>query len=880
MSSSQDLKEALSQRLKRMDTGQIQSPVGSSLRSSLSRMGSFSPSSGSLLSHNDTGKLAGMMRMSTMQVDGKSGSRPSLGLPVTTPLGVNGLTRSSTSVLMPVNPTVSVAPSIECEGYLSKYSSGSVTGRWQRRYFVLHGSRFGYYKKQPKSKDVKPDKTFALRRIKSVFNATEPCGPNEREFSMQLGDDTYLLKAGTPAEMRKWMSALSTALAHRESFVNEADEDDENAGESNSDMNSEINSVSSAQSDASVMSEDVQAYLSKQRAQAVGGQHQETVWEIDVDPDQLDVLFSNLFPSANDQVRMTIREINEKIHDGLLRVISHLYATLSNEVFDPDVVDIRGQFHRVEACVFAVRKFNRSKSTDPVRSQLSCVLMEYIPRMVQIVDKFLEKRAARRGGAEEEDDGSSVTDLPGLINVLANFMNQLAIVWMEEEACCCVYCDAAGTTNSPQDGGVCKINDKWRKCLKSCQQRVCSEFEVCLIEKIQSQMLPIDTTWDAAVGSVSGPAKVSHALFGNRSGIWLTAWASSLIVSCQTRGVDLLKNENLCTCTRLISELLASVLVAVLNSAWRQFKRKSTRTNEYVLERKRKLVEASNLMYANSGFWGVFVAGQTSAQISQILRIPELENNTLELSNLLAFANEAVLISLFLTESLPEQLPFIPKIFSACFEQLGITFINSAIETCTHIVYFHFTDRGYSDTEKAFKQMTQKTPMVVCRDLVDKFVGELIPFGAHPSVKGHCISALPFAVIHLYISGIMKEKPKICVVKNLVEIFQTDLVVFKALFSEQRLGATEFASTAMSPMHWILSFITEKDIRILIDDLAPKFAVFFANNHSIVAINILIDMRGSDLSKIDKATIIARATAKIPFKESPNDPDNLPWRFN
>ena len=837
MSSSHDLKEALSQRLKRLESGTNPSTAASSMRPGFSRAGSFAGNTGSLLNHNEFGKLSSISRLGS----GLEGRSPQLQV------------RPS---FLHTADVSAVAPAIECEGYLSKYSSGSLTARWQRRYFVLRGGRFGYFKKQPASSEMKADKTFSLRKIKAVFTK-EPCGPSDREFSMELGDHVYQLKASTPSEMRRWMSVLSTAVAQKDSFPVFDDDDKESSG---GDMLSVSNSVVSSVVSEISMSEDVQSYLSHQRALAAeSAAHSETVWEIEVDVDQLDSLFSTLFPSANDQVQMSISEINHTVVVGVSKIVSHLYAVLANEVFDPDMIDLPGQFDRVKLAVESIRKsYRKHNAKTDEKAQLVSVLMEYIPRIVQVVDTFLLKRAARRSVADEddseEDSGSSVKDLPAIMAVVGTLISDIGILWQEQ--CGCVYCDAAGVAGQISD--TCIVTDKWRKALQGLQQRVSSEFEVCLIESIQSEML--ETAWDMDV------KKITHPLLG-KNPCWLSSWTPKLLVACQEKALNLLNNAAPTFPKRLVSELLASVLVAVLNSAWRQIHCKSIRTNAFVSERKKLIVKAANLLYANSGFWGVFTVGQTNLQITKMMELPKDEKFTLEFPTLVSFANEAILLSIFSAESLYEQLPFVPKIFAACFEGLAITFINAAIDTCNHIVYFHFVDKKIGSAEMFFSKRIE-TPMLSCRDLADTFVAELVPFGAHPSVRNHCINLLPAAIVHIYVSSLIKGRPR--VKTGLPDILQKDLVVFKGLG-----GSESIVSSAMHALHWILSFLTETDIRILVDDLAPKLAIFFGPLHAHIAISVLIDMRGTDLSKQDKAAIMIRVDG------AKNDSvDNLPWRFN
>ena len=846
MSTSSDLKEALSQRLKRMEAS--------------------SPSNFPLIGTRP--KVPGTPGMIGASAYGTGGNLSS-GLASKGNLSpirrtTSGLPPAASILTETELKSVTVDSVINCEGYLSKFSSGTLTGRWQKRFFVLKGGRFGYFKATPTSSEAKPEKSFSLKKIKEVVSKESA---SEREFSIRVGETLYPLKAPTPSDMRKWVSVLNTALAQKDSLP--ISDDDEDGSSSAVDMISVSNSVTSQMSDVSMMNEDVQAYLAQQRAMAASAARQhETVWEVDLDPDELEVFFSEWFPSF-DEASESLAQLGAYMVTGLTKSISHLYSTLAGDIFDKDLTDLAGQYKRAKSVMQSVRKVSSSQG-DPVRTQLNSVLIEYMPRIIVQVNKFLDFRKETRESSreeEEDDDDCSLilwkrSELFGILDILSLLMTDLSNLLGSAE-CDCSYCDPVGATSSLSEN--CTATERWKKSLRNCLQRAAGEFEVSLIERIQSKMLTIESTWDAAAGSSdAAPSKKNHSLFGSRLTVWLSAWAPSLVVACQAEGSDLLKEEaKLCHCNRLISEIVSAALVAVMNSAWRQFKRKSLRTNLFASQRKFALEAIAELREKNIGFWSVFSNGTTLAAISQLEVVPPEDSNTLELCNLLAFANEAVMLSVFLAETLPQQLPYIPKIFESCFDGLSATFANTSLETCRHVVHFHFVETNYDSMYCAFNPKSlsaemRKTPMIIARDAVEKFAADLLPLGAHPVVKAHAINMLPVSVICVYLSGLLKNRIKVRMTKNLLSMIESDIIIFKSLFSESRFNCKESAVVrALDPLLAALSFLTEPRKDIIIEEISKRLLELLGPKHAPAATLCLMEMRGNDFSKLEKQALLA-----------------------
>jgi hypothetical protein len=917
MTSSSDLKDALSQRLKRME-GNLKPPIlGSPLTANLLRSGTSTASSSVMIGGNFQRSFGSV---GTPNVP-PSISRTSTFLPVSTRLldpNINAFASEGVN-------NQQVLPDIKCEGFLSKYSSGSLTGRWQRRYFILEKGRFGYFKKPPVDRsNVNPDKSFSLRKIKAVFTKDPTPSPSEREISIKIGDITYQLKAATPSEMRKWLSALNTALAHKESFPI-SDDDDNDAYSSAADMVSVSNSVSSQSSDMNGTSDGVQAYLQQQRLQAASSaRKQETVWEVDLDLDELDKLFGEWFkhPTSDDSPDAV------SLVKAITLSMSHMYATLGGEMFDAqvvEVVDLPGQMLRAKTVMQSLRRSAKGlegnmhvrREEDPIKNQLNTVLMEYIPRIVTEVTKFLDHRKEVNDGSitqEDEDSRSTIADDTGtllpIIDIISVLTRDISAFYAKEPECSCAYCEP-DTISKKIPSDSCSTSDRWKKVLRNTLQRLGSEFEVGLIELIQSRMLPVSETWDSPPGVLdTGPCKTTHTLFGSRVSVWLTAWSSTFIAACEevvkfvketpppirrsmSGGIaepssDIPIPFMVRNSLRLASELISSVLVAVLNSAWRQFKHKSMHLAEFAEARKRKIKEISELVAANVGMWSVFHNSQVQHQIRLLNEVSPEDQSILEFQNLVAFANEASLLATFSQDSLPDQLPYIPKIFESCFDGLGVTFKNTASEICAQLVHFHFTEKCYSDIEKAFalkvlQSDIKRTPMIVCRDLTERFANDLVPLGIHPSLKATIVNQLPSAVAHLYVNALLKNRIRIKQYKQLLERIDSDVIIFKSLFTETRFNCQEsVVSKAVQALILMHAILAEPKKQVVIEEHSKKLLASFGSYWSHSIATTLLEMRGNDFSKSERTALMAvvdpKKLAQQPQAHAAPEGETV-WRF-
>ena len=95
-----------------------------------------------------------------------------------------------------------------CEGYLNKLSSGEVTGRWQRRFFVLTRTRLSYFSRRPGVGDTQQARrVLKLAHLEGV-TASGKCG-----IKIHSAREVFEIEANSEADCMRWFSALEDAIA-------------------------------------------------------------------------------------------------------------------------------------------------------------------------------------------------------------------------------------------------------------------------------------------------------------------------------------------------------------------------------------------------------------------------------------------------------------------------------------------------------------------------------------------------------------------------------------------------------------------------------------------------------------------------------------------
>lgn len=164
------------------------------------------------------------------------------------------------------------------QGWLRKKSPAAGKG-WQARWFVLHGMRLSYFKKE---NDEIAAGSIDLSLIAACFTTTETKHGGRGIKLMMLDQRTYYLLASNRSDAQFWVQAISDAVhptgpmgspptgssesvvGSEEVDVDVDDEDNEIDDESEDERARQINDVSSS-------SDEEQAQDGEQRGSTVGG---------------------------------------------------------------------------------------------------------------------------------------------------------------------------------------------------------------------------------------------------------------------------------------------------------------------------------------------------------------------------------------------------------------------------------------------------------------------------------------------------------------------------------------------------------------------------------------------------------------------------------
>ncbi|GLE02371.1 hypothetical protein PINS_up011209 [Pythium insidiosum] len=130
----------------------------------------------------------------------------------------------------------------ELKGYLRKKSRQD---RWQRRYFEATTHYLTYYKNRESEKLLA---CIDLWRTENI--EVSASDPDKLEFSIQIGDQSYLLKADTADEAAKWVKGLKARQIRPEGTPSETFSHRSERFDAESDASSDIGTRRYAGSDA------------------------------------------------------------------------------------------------------------------------------------------------------------------------------------------------------------------------------------------------------------------------------------------------------------------------------------------------------------------------------------------------------------------------------------------------------------------------------------------------------------------------------------------------------------------------------------------------------------------------------------------------------
>lgn len=460
---------------------------------------------------------------------------------------------------------------VRVSGYLYKYSSGTLA-RWQKRFFVLEGGRLSYFKKSPSEKDV-ANKTFSVRKIKSV-TSKEVSGGDDREFGLVFANGkTYEMRAPTEDDMRKWVSSLRNAISvMAQTPVDGSQQAGDDALSDGDGMTSGQGSVMSenrppdspTQSSERNLSARLQGLIPR-RESLVGVMHglstiknvvipsgmssppvDTSMLEVEIDPDQLDKNFEEWFyfvqggKEGGVHIHRDIKMSN--ITDACNRANQHLWQTLANLP--------KGSEVKLEEAVGRSRA--RMGAPEAVE-RASIVVEEYLARLAKYVAKSVDLRNAilhsgpRLGhgrttlglGNSEPNIlnpsfGNLSSELPQLMDCVTRMysaFDKLLPLAHSSTKCLCCYCDPSGVGMlkvERQNGGkksavlppVTCSQDKWRKSMRGILQRIGGELEVGLIEELLNLIQSAELAWESnprhsvpTDETLFGPCPQQHPLF-------------------------------------------------------------------------------------------------------------------------------------------------------------------------------------------------------------------------------------------------------------------------------------------------------------------------------------------------------------------------------
>lgn len=205
--------------------------------------------------------------------------------------------------------------SVKHEGWLAKRSSGTVSARWQKRFFVLEGSRLRYLT----DPSAVPKRSFDMRFARAMtLNDRVPT-----EFSLDFGFRVWRLRAQTPEEARRWLLMLEAGR------LVEGPAKNEDAGDaSTEDTWSDDASCSSTSTVESKVSREAPEALTPRFGQTVAGFLTGTPGpladQLEVDPQELDHRF-------NEWLGESLSPSNtQRIVDGLQKALDGLWTAFGS----------------------------------------------------------------------------------------------------------------------------------------------------------------------------------------------------------------------------------------------------------------------------------------------------------------------------------------------------------------------------------------------------------------------------------------------------------------------------------------------------------------------------------------------------------------------
>ena len=567
------------------------------------------------------------------------------------------------------------------EGHLLKYSSGTLTSRWQKRLFVLRETHLEYF-----GPDGGLPVRFPVKRIRGV----EILDKLSRDFQLHIGSSRkYQVRAETAQMCRQWVNAIETVMAKYLSNDDLPESSYKTGGDDSSEKDRSLDDNNIVIDDISIICVPTHNY------------------------EEIDAMFSTWFVFLEDP-RFELKA--GPLIDAATRVVSDLWAILASLPRGEYLVLSGSTLQRVQ---------NRVDGN-------SAIVDAYLMRLCARFEAWLS-RSVTKLHAEE---------IPVLIEWVSRLVKEI---------------DSIGANTS---------------LLKSLIARLGSEWEVALIERIQAAMEPCNI-WDypptVVVGGEShGPSRVvspsvGSVVIANKSPVLITSWVrrffSAINEYCLSRST-----KGTCwtlaypTCIDILASHCANALIASMNSAWREFK---TRVNLY--SSRKPLFK----------------------RLSPKKKIPLATNY----ENMLAFGNEATLISVFCqhVSAVTDMRNSLP-LFAICMEGLSLAFANTAKEVSKQIIKMHFLKRFEKKLHACFdpKSLSVRVqiPIFDSLEIASQFIQALPQNGTHDLLRYLLVGQVMHAVSNAYIDSLVSHQPKISKFTRLAAVVAEDEGLFFSTFRD------------------------------------------------------------------------------------------------
>jgi hypothetical protein len=768
-------------------------------------------------------------------------------------------------LVIPLRGQAQLSNQLILEGHLRKFSSGALTSRWQKRYFVLRENELVYYSKkseagQPEAASVR----FDVSRIKGVQQAQAG-----REFEIIIGrgnSRVYQLRADTPEGAKQWMDAIEGVIDK----FSETQDLGQGSADSIASSDDEDYADSSLNDGSSIRSSDFTTSVvlnSGTPADINSAVLPETLWEQDfVTSEDLDALFAMWF-SFMDDPRAEIKA--GRMIDGASRAISDLWAILGALPRGEDL-----GFY--EAHDKIIKRYGMSVNQEHDKAQWNTLTGEYVMRLC--------KRFYMWGLRKPLNPD----DLPVIIEWLSRLVNQLRSLPVGEHdlAQPLEQQEASPSPTHSERGSIVGHVSKWSKGLRLLIRKLAAEWEVSLIEQVNKSMQS-PSVWDYAAvqetqgASVHGPCKswvVPPFFLGvPEKPVIATSWTAHFIsvlhdkcISRSTRATAW--SVAYPTCVELLTVHSANAMVACLNACWRELKKRTTlyvskhsssRVGR-VLDKMKDFtgrISVSNTSPTREGETTPPPAGQSAAPSTNMAQ-----------ENLLAFGNEVVLISSFCQHaSALVDFKRASPVFRDCLESLSQTFAPLVNEVSKGIVKVHFIKKNHKVIKGAFDPkylaVRVKVPIAETLDAVKSFLDSLDSMGTHDLLRFLITGHLMQGVSNSYITSLIEHKPKMSKFTRLAAVVSEDEGLFFTLFKLLGRQPTEI-NTAIDQIGHVRAVLSEKNLTppskggmALVHQCVELVKIFQWSQRGVDIAKALLQIKG--ISKTDRKDILYSVSACI-----------------